>query len=173
MDHLMLLCSSNFESALILARILGLDSSQEILSQRLKASLAVGLSQFITQTNSPLSRLTTAAPKEFDTSNKRFITMNAIIKDFLFGVYSSSSNSETPTSYAHDSTTLTVHPIGKKSTKRKNKEKHAKSSTKDAQFIALQQQHKERMSKMDELVKARNEQNKVEEMKIMFMDTSA
>ncbi|KAG4991035.1 hypothetical protein JHK87_024492 [Glycine soja] len=47
------------------------------------------------------------------------------------------------------------------------------SSTKDAQFIALQQQHKERMSKMDELVKARNEQNKVEEMKIMFMDTSA
>ena len=85
-------------------------------------------------------------------------------------MYSSSSNSETPTSYAHDST---VHPIGKKSTKRKNKEKHAKSSTKDAQFIALQQQHKERMSKMDELVKARNEQNKVEEMKIMFMDTSA
>ncbi|KAH1042264.1 hypothetical protein GYH30_024530 [Glycine max] len=92
---------------------------------------------------------------------------NEDIKDFLFGVYSSSSNSETPTSYAHDSTTSTVHPIGKKSTKRKNKEKHAKSSTKDAQFIALQQQHKERMSKMDELVKARNEQNKVEEMKII------
>ena len=34
---------------------------------------------------------------------------------------------------------------------------------KDVEFLALQQQYKEIMSKMDDLVKARNEQNKLEE----------
>lgn len=59
-----------------------------------------------------------------------------------------------------------------KGSKRKNKPKSTKSSSKDVEFITLQQQHKEKISKMDKLVKAWNEQNKLEEMKMLFMDTS-
>lgn len=53
--------------------------------------------------------------------------------------------------------------LEKKATKRKSKGKVVESSSEDVEFLALQQQYKEIMSKMDDLVKVRNEQNKLEE----------